>query len=297
MSNWEDIFTLWSKGPDDAERRKIENTEFQIKEAIKVSEKLNRRNIKVFVQGSYRNNVNVRQDSDIDIGVLCYDTFFPEYQDDNIKSHFSRLQESATYTYSTFKNELGDALVSRFGNTNVKRGKKAFNIKENRYRIEADVCTFFEHRRYASTEKYLSGVEMIPDDNNPPNIINWPEQHYENGVSKNTITSRRYKRVVRIMKKLTYELQPNYDIAKKIPSFLMECLIWNVPNKYFSYETYYQTIREIIIFLYNNTKEDKDCSEWGEVSELKYLFRPSQPWSRQLVNEYLLIAWKYIGYK
>ena len=295
----EEIFIQWSKGPDEAEKNKIENTERQIRQAIQDSAKLGRRNIKVFTQGSYRNNVNVRKDSDVDIGVLCFDTFFADYPDTNIKESVQKSFgiTDSEYTYLQFKSELEEALVARFGRTSVVRGKKAIDVKESRYRVDADVCPFFEHRRFTSESRYLSGVEMRPDDSTPPRIINWPEQHYENGVDKNRLTERRFKRTVRVLKKLTYEMSSEVEIAKKIPSFLIECLLWNVPNEKFTGQSYYGDLREILIFLYNLTKDVQLTKEWGEVSELKYLFRPSQPWNTQQVNEFTSAVWKYVGYK
>lgn len=297
--DWESIFNTWSKGPSATEEARIENTERQIRQAIQASEKLKNRDILVFTQGSYRNRVNVRQDSDVDIGVLCFDTYFPEYPDDNIKAQ-ARLAEKfvpATYTYATFKNELDEALVNRFGRATVTRGSKAFDIKANTYRVEADVAAFFEHRRYTSSTHYHSGVEMIPDDLSPPRIKNWPSQHYDNGVSKNNQTSRRYKRIVRILKSLSNEMAKNgIKSAKDTPSFLIECLVFNAPNNCFIYPTYKQMVRAILASLYNDTMSDEKCSEWGEVSELKYLFRASQPWTRIGAHQFLSDAWDYIGY-
>ncbi len=296
--DWESIFTTWSKSPSKTEQDKMENAEKGIRNAIKASDKLNSRNITVFTQGSYRNRVNVRKDSDVDIGIVCYDVFFPEYPDDNIKSMVEKNLSNATYTYETFKNEIEEALVERFGKDSVSRGKKAFDIKENSYRVEADVAAFFEHRRYTSANNYLSGVEMIPDDYNPPRIRNWPEQHYENGVKKNNNTYRRYKKIVRILKSLSNEMASN-DIseAKCVPSFLIECLVWNTPNNIFDCSTLKSIVRNTLVFLYNNTKSYETCSEWGEVSELKYLFRDSQPWTRQQANDFILAAWNYVGFE
>jgi tRNA nucleotidyltransferase (CCA-adding enzyme) len=84
--DWESVFTTWAKGPSDTEKAKAENAERQIRQAISASPKLQNRNFFVFTQGSYRNRVNVRKDSDVDIGILCYDTFFPDYPDDNVKT-------------------------------------------------------------------------------------------------------------------------------------------------------------------------------------------------------------------
>ena len=296
--DWESIFSSWAKGPSQTEQQKAENAESQVRQAISASSKLNTRDIKVFTQGSYKNRVNVRKDSDVDVGVLCYDTYFPEYPDDNVKALIEKREIAATYTYVTFKNEIEEALVERFGRASVTRGKKSFDIKANTYRVEADVAAFFEHRRYTSEFNYLSGVEMTPDDFRPPRIRNWPEQHYENGVSKNTNTNRLYKRVVRILKTLSNAMTENgITSAKEVPSFLVECLVWNVPNSNFSGTTYKAIVRAALAHLFNETLNDNSCSEWGEVSELKYLFRPSQPWTRAQAHNFISDAWDYVGYE
>ncbi len=196
--NWENTFSSWAQGPSKTEDERCQNAIRAIKNAIQNSEKLQGRNITVFLQGSYRNRVNARQNSDVDIGIVCFDTFFPEYPDGTTKETFGNI--SADYHYSQFKNEVQEALIDKFGYQAVQRGNKAFDIMANSYRVEADVAPFFEHRRYYKNNKFLSGVELQADNGN--RVINWPEQHYENGVSKNSKCSRRYKRVVRILKRL-----------------------------------------------------------------------------------------------
>ncbi len=297
--DWESSFSGWASGPSQTEQQRAENAERLIREAIRSSEKLKRRDIKVFTQGSYRNRVNVRKDSDVDIGVLCYDTFFPDYPDENVKALMEQYHghQPATYTYKIFKNELEEALVAKFGRVNVSRGSKSFDISENTYRVEADVAAFFEHRRYTGTSKYLSGVEMIPDNYKPPMIRNWPEQHYQNGVEKNRQTNMRYKKIVRILKTLSNEMAENGVLsAKKAPSFLIECLVWNVPNSEFTGFSYISDVRRALVYLFNNTINDSKCSEWGEVSELKYLFRSSQPWTRESAHQFISDAWDYVGF-
>ena len=245
---WKAIrFSTWATGPSASEQQRAENAENMIRSAIKASTKLQARNIKVFTQGSYRNRVNVRRDSDVDVGILCFDTYFPEYPDDNVKATIEKSAVDATYTYAVFKNEIEEALVDKFGRASVSRGSKSFDIKENSYHVEADVAAFFEHRRYTSAYDYLSGVEMIPDDGRPPRVRNWPEQHYTKGVNKNDRTGRRYKRMVRILKSLSNEMSSEgIASAKNAPSFLVECLVWNAPNENFSYSSYRPCEPEIL---------------------------------------------------
>jgi len=295
--DWENLFTGWSTGPGQTEKQRCENAEHQVVHAIRNYDALKERNIRVFVQGSYRNRVNVKRDSDVDIGVLCFDTFYPEYPDDNVKARLDESFSDSAYKYSDFKNDIERALVYRFGVSSVSRGNKSFDIRENSYRVEADVAAFFEHRRYASEIRYISGVQLIPDNGVPVCVRNWPEQHYNNGVSKNEATARRFKKMVRIVKSLSNEMaDAGIQSSNQVPSFLIECLIWNTPSPLFSMPNYEATLREILAFLFNSTINDNDCNEWGEVSDLKYLFRGSQQWTRQDAHRFLGDVWDYVGY-
>jgi len=293
--DWESIFSSWAKPPGKTEQERCENAERAIKNAIAASDKLRGRDIRVFTQGSYQNNTNVRHDSDVDIGIVCYDVFFPEYPSGTTKETFGNID--GDYQYDTFKNEVEKALVDYFGHNSVHRGNKAFDIKENSYHVEADVAPFFEHRRYSTDGSYLAGVELRPDNGQPSKVINWPEQHYNNGVTKNTNTNRRFKSLVRIVKSLSNEMADNGNqLAKKTMGFLIECLVWNVPNDHCGHYTWASDVRDCLAFLFNNTMKDEQCSEWGEVSELKYLFRSAQKWTRQEAHQFISDAWDYVGF-
>ncbi len=290
---WEDKFKRWAAPPGKTEEERCANAEKAIKNAIKASDKLNHRNIRVFTQGSYRNNTNVRADSDVDVGILCFDTFFHDFPEGYNRENFGI--NPATYHYEQFKNEVGEALTSYFGPGAVSRGNKAFDVHETSYHVEADVVPFFEHRRYSTNGQYLSGVELRPD--NGGQVINWPEQHYENEVAKNKATSRAFKSLVRIIKSLCNEMsEQNIQEAKNVCGFLIECLVWNVPNDGFSHSDWTGDVRACLAHLFNNTKEEKTCIDWGEVSELKFLFRGGQKWTRQQAFLFIDKAWDYIGF-
>lgn len=296
MRDWEASFRNWAKPPGKTEEDRIANAERVIKDALTPSIQLKKRDIRVFTQGSYKNNTNVCKDSDIDIAIVCSDVFFPDYPEGTTKETFNNCD--GDYSYETFKKEVELALVNRFGRNAITRGNKAFDIHENTYRVEADVAPFFEHRRYSTTGNYLLGVQLLPDNRDPIKVINWPKQHYDNGVMKNKATGKRYKAMVRILKSLRNEMaENNISEADPIPGFLLECLTWNVPNDHFGHDTYQADVRTCLTFLLLNTIKDEQCSEWGEVSELKYLFRSSQKWTRQQAHSFLDKAWNYMGFE
>jgi hypothetical protein len=126
---------------------------------------------------------------------------------------------------------------------------------------------------------------------------NWPEQHQANGTGKNLATGRRFKRVVRIVKRLRNEMADSkIGSAESISSYLIECLVWNVPNEKLAQDSYYGTVRSVLAFLFNNTRNYEDCKDWGEVSELTYLFTKHTKQKREMVHEFLDQAWEYVGY-
>lgn len=296
--NWEDKFKDWAKPPGKTEEQRCENAVNAVKNALAASQKLKSRSYSVILQGSYRNNTNTRGESDVDIGVVCTNTFF--YEDLPDTQTVAGLGITpATYLYPQFKNEVGEALVSYFGRAAVTRGNKAFDIIETTYHVEADVAPFFEHRRYGPYgPNYHKGVELRPDNGIPPKIVNWPEQHYNNGVAKNQATGMRYKVMVRVLKSLRNEmLEKGILAAEPAIGFLNECMVWNAPNNLFGHQTYKEDLREILICLYQATSTDEGCKDLLEVSELKYLFRGGQKWTRAQANAFLVAVWQYVGFK
>ena len=85
--------------------------------------------------------------------------------------------------------------------------------------------------------------------------------------------------------------------ANDVASFLIECLVWNVPNEGFNHSLYREDVQYVLADTFNNTLSDELCKEWGEVNELKYMFRSGTPWTRQQAHDFLSAAWDYIGFK
>ncbi len=293
--DWENVFKSWSNPPSNTEEQRCENADRMVRDAIGRFEGFKSRNVNTIPQGSYNNNTNVRLNSDVDICVRCTDTFFFELPEGMTKEQ-SGISD-ATYHYPQFKNEVESALVEKFGRTAVKRGNKAFDIDENTYHIAIDVVACFEHRYYymnsRNTRDYISGVEFIADDGR--STINYPRQHNENGVSKNNATNYRYKYMVRGLKRLRNEMADN-DVAaaKSIPSYLIECLVWNCPNASFGHTAYLNDMKSVLAHTYNSTISQDQCKEWLEVNGIKYLFHWTQPWTQNQAHEFLGAALDYI---
>ena len=289
----EDSLKSWAKAPGQTELDKCDNAVTAIRKTL-ASTALSNLSIKVFAQGSYCNRTNVREDSDVDVCVCCTDGLFCDYPEGMTDGNFGL--RSADYTYQTFKSDVGTALTAYFKGGHVTRGNKAFDIKENTYRISADAVPCFEYRRYRKDGTWITGTAFIPDDG--WRIVNWPDQNYDNGVAKNTATGGRFKDVVRILKRLRYQMcDEKIAAADSIPSFLIECLVWNAPNPAFGHDTYRADVRAVLANLFNDTMKLETCEEWGEINELKYLFKGGHPWTREQAHAFLSAAWDYLGFQ
>jgi len=85
--------------------------------------------------------------------------------------------------------------------------------------------------------------------------------------------------------------------ATPIPSYLIECLVWNAPPEAFGHDTYTADVREILAHLFNKTIRFEDCREWGETNELIYLFWNGQDWNFNQAHAFVSAAWDYLGYE
>jgi hypothetical protein len=294
--DWEQTFTAWSKPSSDAEQEKYEHAESMIRDAIGANSWLANKGVRVYTKGSYANNTNVRQDSDVDISVEAACFFFDDSAVPGFSTTAAGIVVPCAYTFADFKNEVEKALVAKFGRAGVARGDKAFNVHENSYRVDADVIACWGHRRYVDQYRYHQGTEFYSDSSEQ--IINWPQQQYDNGVAKNKATGGRFKRITRVVKRLRNEMaERGIAAAEPLASYLIECLVWNVPNDGFGHDAYAADVSYALAHLYNATKTADGCSEWGEINELKYLFRSGQPWTREQANAFVLAAWQYVGFE
>lgn len=222
--------------------------------ALQMNSSYGSRQIKIFIQGSYANNTNVRTESDVDIAIVQEEVFQTIYRsgitDQNY--HFTTVPDAP----KTFKDEVQECLEYKFG-TDVERKNKSIKVHGNTYRKDTDTVPCQRYKDYRQDyrddpENYIGGIAIKADDGT--RIINYPEQHIANGRKKNIDTNSYYKRMVRIIKKMCYLMVDySYSSAKEMSSFGLESLLWNIPDDIFKkYSIYRYEFGEIVDFIYNN---------------------------------------------
>jgi len=195
----DETLDTWRKPASETEEQKISNAISMIKDAIYAHDLLKNKNIEFVVQGSYGNNTNIKLDSDIDICAMYTDTFYSEYREGTKKEDYG-FTDGDNF-FSDYKKLIIEALIKKFGIEHITVGNKAIQIKSNTYRVQADVVPAFQYRNYTNDTKndpnnFVEGIKFFSSTSDP--IVNYPKVHIKNGIKKNTDTTRKFKRTVRL---------------------------------------------------------------------------------------------------
>jgi hypothetical protein len=291
----------WTGPASDAEQDRYDWTRRQIREALTASVALSSWAFDVYAKGSYPNYTNVVRDSDVDIAAELTNPQRYEFShgaEGMSMEDFNVTRYTGTHDLAGFKNEVEVALRAHFPAGSVTRGNKAIHVRESSRGLAADVVPCQTHYQYINRQGTRRKGILLRNDTNPSQrIVNYPQPHYDEGLSKNDATSRRYKRVVRILKRLENKMVDE-NIIEPVPSFLIESAVWNVPNRYFTGpDTWTARVRGALAHIFNGTMTD-DCvssDDWLEANNIKYLFHSSQNWTWQQAHTFAGRAWDRIG--
>lgn len=290
MKTSEEQLEVWASGPSDTELTRCQNAKSMIYDCLK--DRFGE-GIQVFLQGSYRNSTNVKRESDIDIVVLNPDFFYSDYSQIDVldQARAKALAEPTSYTFSQFKTEVHGLLAATFGTGGVIRKNKCIHIDENTYRVKADVVPAFAHRRYVSGDRWHEGIGLITD-NGGDRIHSFPKHHYDNGVEKSKTTSERYKPTVRILKHIRNRLvEDGLMRMEDMPSFFVECLIWNALDApFYSGAGHKDRIPAILSNVQLRCRNPLQAMGMKEVNNLKPLFSDAIGRTSQQANSFISLV-------
>ncbi len=168
----------------------------------------------MFLQGSYKNDTNLRRDSDVDLVVQLDERLRPGVaaltgsQLQNSESH-----ELAYGRWQSFRRLVLAALRVRFGQA-VTPGRKSLKVATGPIPAAADVVV---------TLKCGNGISLyIPDEHRW--AVSYPQQHHSRGVRKERGTKGRYKRATRMFKAARNHLVESNALHNgTAPSYYVEC--------------------------------------------------------------------------
>ena len=192
-------------------------------------------------------------------------------------------------------NELVAAMRAKFPGQVDASGSTAIRVNANSARVDADVVPCFDYRYYFSPTSWREGAMVIKKDG--ARIKNYSDLQLKNGRAKNNATSGFFKQSVRIMKRVENAMV-DAKYHREVPSYLVECLVYNVPNEILLRDTWEATIKGVIYHIYSQLQGDAEPANkfrWLEVNEGKYLFKGGQSWSRKDGRDFAYAAWNHLG--
>ena len=179
----------------------------------------------VFLQGSYRNDTNLRRDSDVDLVVRLAHKLSPSVAaltGEQLQGNASH--QAAHERWRAFRRHALKAMRARFGDA-ATSGRKTIKLAKGEIQADADLVV---------TLSYKGGIGFyLPDERRW--VVSYPQQHHQRGSKKEEATSRRFKRTVRMFKAARNRLVDKGALTKDdAPSYFIECLLYNVPDHLFA---------------------------------------------------------------
>ncbi len=231
-----------------------------------IAEKISKGNVNVYLQGSYKNDTNIRGDSDVDLVAELNTVFSHNAHELPIEQQalHDRHYSKADYNWSDFRKDVVTALENYYGKNLVdSTGNKSIKLLPSNGRLKADIVPVIRYRKYkyfygSDNHNCEFGVKMYHGTTGA-GIINYPEDHYQNGVTKHQDTSNKFKHIVRILKNArSYAVEKKLLGKDKAPSYFLQCLIYNVPDTYFSGD-YSTVVPSVLSYLSSVSLEKFVC--------------------------------------
>jgi len=248
-------------------------THESIRNALNQNKWPNGVDFEVYLQGSYKNDTNIRGDMDVDLAVQINSTFYCNLSEEQ-KRYLGLLP--ASYGWNDFKSDVLSVLKDYYDLLTITEGNKSIKVEATSGRLPADVVVCAQYRRYKSLNiyDYVEGMTFWTKNENRQ-VINYPKIHYDNGVNKHQITNNQYKPTVRVFKNIRNYLEENYHISDSLaPSYLLECLLYNVPDDKFIGD-YRDVFCNIVNCLNKDNLEDYICQN----EQLKLFGDTPEQWS------------------
>lgn len=226
----------------------------------------------VLLQGSYGNGTGVRQESDVDISLICEDVWVGKYN--------KFLPKDYNFCNSSFsildlKSRLTNFINSYYP-TKAKEANKCIDFQGNgTSRKNVDIVLALRYRDYSNDldcnpNNFVKGICIKTLDGKE--IINYPEQTKDNSILKNKQTNYFYKKIVRIIKNIKLDMEKNGVIPSKvISSFGLESMLFNVQNNVIigPYDNMKSRINSIINYLYS---EKENIIQFMEPNKILKIF-------------------------
>jgi hypothetical protein len=310
LNSWNDRFSHWERAESSTETVQIERARDMVQGALSSNRWLIDQGVRIVQQGSFTNRTNTRRESDIDLRVQHPSIFVSCGPGIDLRAAYAAGGYTSTgFSFAGLRDEIrtqiGRELRGSFGRHAVdESGKKAIRVNGlSGSRAEVDVVPSFTLHRIQQGSLLTGGayttvgVAILSLDGTW--TLNYPDQHIANGRAKRLATGLQFKRVVRIIKRLQSDMIANEITDGKIPSFLIECLVYLVEDGYFTNagDDRYDRVKRVLRRIQEKLQLRHDWSALGprEINGIKPLFETGQAWTKAEAIRFVDEALHHLG--
>lgn len=225
----------------------------------------------LYIQGSRRRCTAVEERPDLDLIAEAYVN--------------RRGYDADADLLVTWKNSVEQQLVSRWGDTAVKRLNGALRVQAV---IPCDLMLTFHHseKRKGRIEY---GIWFVCESDPVASFIDWPEQVHANILFKDRTNRGRVLQTIRLLKRLRNECRECWCNSVDLPSFLLESIAWNIPDKIYQLRCEYSDcLKAATQWLCSLSLTSLESLI--DASGLDPLFRPDQPWTIATVRRFIKLV-------
>lgn len=302
--SWNDRLERWERPASESEEATIGRAADMVRRVMAGNKWFAAHRVQIAPQGSYHNNTNVRQEADMDLRAVHPDIFIEYAPNVHVPAAYASLgyyDMGRTYhdMAAQMRTEIASELAAKFGILSVdSSGGKAIRLKGiTGSRAELDIvpCFTLHHVVWEPiTAQYFTFKGIAILSNSGTWTLNYPDQHHANGIAKRARTQLRFKKNVRMLKRLRDELVESEIIKKgEVPSFLVECLVYGVEDISFLVETddRYDRLQRIVRRIHEQLNDASWSSAAAEINGIKPLFGSRQPWTFDGAMRFTAAAW------
>jgi hypothetical protein len=232
-----------------------------LRETLCRSSLLYARPYEIFGQGSRVNNTYIDQASDIDLVLMLKMPFESSVGTLDVTGvdHIRERHQAGLYGWEEFR----DDVLAALGESHIVRmGRRCINVDDpdSLFGEMVDILLATEYRLYSAfpalgVKLYEQGVFFRDREGQP--IVNFPKQHRRNGDEKDLRTGGRFKEVVRTAKRARRLAEREQMIAEgAAPSYLLECLLYNVPDHVYQTSSLKEASRSALEWLGRCHRQD-----------------------------------------
>ncbi|CAN7344110.1 hypothetical protein LJR231_001953 [Phyllobacterium sp. LjRoot231] len=306
-SEWNERFSHWERSESTSETQRIERARNMVHNVLTKNTWLSSQRVSLVPQGSFTNRTNTRLEADIDLRVQ-HPAIKIEYlngidpQAAWRDGGYVALEPTFGELSTQMRTEIIADLIRIFGADKVNAdGNKAIRVSGlDGSRAEVDVVPAFRLHRITGNSLIggvtgIEGVAILSRDGQWTE--NYPDQHLANGRAKRLATGHQFKRTVRIVKRLRADMADRGVFNAKVPSFLIECLVYLVEDHAFmvAADDRYDRVKRVLNRIVQILENPLLAYSATEINGVKLLFGGNQAWTLETARSFSKFALAHLG--